>query len=244
LLKSASQVWVTIPAWKQLIRPYTRRNLPIDLLPVPSNIPVTAKPDETMKLRKQLSPGVAFLIGHFGTYGGHTASLLRPVLEQLFATRSDVAVALLGRNGDRFRASTLKETRIPSERLIAPGSLTAEELSNWLTACDLFIQPYAGGISSRNGSLMACLAHGRPVVANLGKLTEPFWQQSNAIALAPEYDVEEFCDSVCRLLSDERIRQELGRQARMHYQDRFDLNRLVHRLMNHETKPEALCESH
>ncbi len=197
-----------------------------------------------MKLRKRLAPEVDSLIGHFGTYGGHTSSLLRPVLEQLFATRSDIAVILLGRNGDRFRLDILEKSRLPSERLIAPGSISAEELSIWLTACDLFIQPYVGGVSSRNGSLMACLAHGRPVVANLGKLTEPFWRQSNALALVPEHDIDGICGSVSRLLSDERARRESGRQAELLYHDRFDLSRLVRKLTDRATNSEALCESH
>src|SRR5207253_1147370 len=95
-------------------------------------------------------------------------------------------------------------------RVAAPGGQVAEELSVHLAACDVFVQPYEGGISSRNSSLMACLAHGRPVVATAGRLTEPLWAESAAAVLVPEHDPSALASTVLRLLQDRRGATQLG----------------------------------
>ena len=51
-----------------------------------------------------------------------------------------------------------------SDRVVAPGSLPAAAVTEYLRACDLVIQPYPDGVSSRRGTAMAALANGVPVV--------------------------------------------------------------------------------
>jgi len=70
-------------------------------------------------------------------------------------------------------------------RIAATGELPAEQIPAHLRACDLLVQPFPDGVSSRRTSVMAGLANGVPVVTNLGLLSEPLWRKSGAVALAP-----------------------------------------------------------
>ena len=60
----------------------------------------------------------------------------------------------------------------------AAGYLSPAELSAHIAACDLFVQPYPDGITSRRTSAMACLSRARPVVTTTGHLTEPLWAEN------------------------------------------------------------------
>src|SRR5262249_8834139 len=141
LLSHAARAWVTIPEWERVIRPYASAALPIDLLPVPGNIPVVDRPAETAAVRARYLGEAEFLVGHFGTYGGHVNLGLRAALRRLLDTDSRAAVLLLGRGGEQFREALVSEIPHAESRVAAPGVQPADELSAHLAACDLFVQP-------------------------------------------------------------------------------------------------------
>lgn len=243
LLSAAEKVWVTIPAWEALLRPYAPLQLPIQWLPVPSAIPACASPADAECVRSRLLGGQKYLLGHFGTYGPHVALELRAVVAELLETIPDANVLLLGRGGERFREMFdcgVTEAR----RLIAPGEQSAADLSLHLAACDLFVQPHEAGISSRNSSLMACLAHGRPVVATAGRLTEPIWKNSNAIALVGEHDATAMGATIGQLLADGERRSALARAAVKLYQDQFDVRHLLRRLLGEQARTPQHAHRH
>ena len=231
LLSRATQVWVTIPTWAELLRPHAPGDAQIDWLPVPSTISVDFRPNAVDTIRKELLNGAGHLVGHFGTYGPHVASELIELLGRLLVEAPAAKMLLLGRNGDEFLQRFLQGHPEAKGRLVAPGGQDAAELSAHLAACDLFVQPYAGGISSRNTSLMACLAHGRAVVATSGRLTEPFWQESGAVVLVPGHNAAALVAAVTRLLSDDRARAQIASAGASLYGGRFTTARLVETLM-------------
>src|SRR5207247_1260480 len=84
-------------------------------------------------------------------------------LENL-AVVSDCHVLLLGDRSDAIcRALTSAHPSLAG-RLFATGRLTAGDVSRHVAACDLMLQPYPDGISSRRTSAMVALAHGRAIV--------------------------------------------------------------------------------
>jgi glycosyltransferase involved in cell wall biosynthesis len=235
LLSAAKKVWVTIPAWEELLRPYAPPQLPLEWLPVPSAIPVHANPADAERVRLRLLGGRRYLLGHFGTYGPHVAPQLRAVVAELLETIPDANVLLLGRGGERFR-EILRRGRADASRLIAPGEQSVTDLSMHLAACDLFVQPHDAGISARNSSLMACLSHGRAVAATAGRLTEPIWRNSNALALVGEHDAAAMGAAVRPLLADDDRRSALERAAEKLYQDEFDVRHLIRRLLGEQAR--------
>ena len=85
------------------------------------------------------------------------------------------------------------------------------------------IQPYPDGVTTRRTSVMAALAHGRATISSSGRLTEPFWAETRALALHPVDDVLSFIDLAERLSEDKTERNLLGERARKLYEERFDL---------------------
>ncbi len=231
LLAEAKAAWVSTAAWLPLVRPYAPRDLSIEWLPVPSNILVSHDPKETNHLRQTLAPRGELIVGHFGTYGGHTVELLWPCLEHLCRKRPDVVLLLLGWQSELFRQRLIQEGIVEPHRIHASGRLEDRLLSIHLGVCDVMVQPYAGGISTRNASLMACLAHGRPVVASRGWLTELLWDELQAVELTEEHDVVGMAETACQLLSDSARRQKLGEKAQAVYEARFSLRHTVNRLL-------------
>ena len=112
-------------------------------------------------------------------------------------------------------------------RIRAAGDLSAASLSCHLQACDLLIQPYPDGASTRRTTLMAALSHGIPVVTTIGHLSERFWQDSSAIAAVPSGDVAAMAAVVGELVRQPERRRRLGATGRSAYDERFSLPRVI-----------------
>ena len=92
------------------------------------------------------------------------------------------------------------------------------------------LQPYPDGASSRRGSLMAAVAHGKPVVTTAGPLTEALWQSSGSVLMVPAGNHAAMATAVDNLLATSFERLRLGRQAKDLYDRQFDLRNVINRL--------------
>jgi glycosyltransferase involved in cell wall biosynthesis len=229
LLRAASQVYVTVPAWERHVRAWRLGSAaPITWLPVPSNIPLVARAAEARQLRARLLGARAVMVGHFGTYGVATEGPLRAALSAL-AADPQVGILLIGNGSERFRAEVCRQFPHGSDRLTATGALDDEAVSLHLQACDLMLQPFIDGASSRRTTLMAALAHGKPVVTTVGHLSEALWadEHGRAVLAVPVADADALVRQVLRLARDEPLRHAIGTGARQLYDTRFALPHLV-----------------
>jgi glycosyltransferase involved in cell wall biosynthesis len=133
------------------------------------------------------------------------------------------SLLLIGAGSDAFRAALIEKHPTWTTRVHATGFLSPADLTRHLDACDLFLQPYPDGISSRRTSAMACLSRGCAVVTTSGHLTEPLWEHSGAVLLADVADSAAFAEAATQLLRSPADRQELSARARSLYDQRFDL---------------------
>ena len=173
-----------------------------------------------------------------GPTGPAVAELLTAILPPLLERAPNRVGLLLGRHGEAF-ARTLEAARPAlAGRLVAPGALPEAGLAAHLAACDLLIQPYPDGVSSRRSSLMAGLALGLPIVATEGALTEPLWRDAGAAALAPVDRPSEFIGTAEALLADTEMRTRLGRRAAALYQADFAPEHTI-RTLRQSKKPSA-----
>jgi glycosyltransferase involved in cell wall biosynthesis len=227
LLRSATRVWVSTPVWAARWKRYTLgKRVPFHWLPVPANVPVVRDPAEVAAVRAHLAPG-GLLLGHFGTYGHLVTDLLEPALVRLLRERDDLSVVLLGRGSEGYRAALAGRHPDLARRVAATGALPAAELSLHLQACDLLLQPFPDGVTSRRGSVMAALAHGRPVVTTAGPLTEPLWATRGAVALAPAGDPAALADAAGLLLASREERARVGANGATLYDTVFSLERTL-----------------
>jgi len=239
LLHVVERVWVSIPEWERRWRPYALgRRVPFQWLPVASNIPVAQNPSRVQEIRRTYNAGGNFLVGHFGTYGWPIACLLEPILTALDDESIGYKILLMGKGSKKFHAEFVRKHPRLVRRMQAAGALSPEELSYHLAACDVLVQPYPDGASSRRGSLLAGLSHGKPIVTTEGPHSEPFWKRSGALALAPAGDTQAFVFLVRQLQSDPAERARMGEAARMLYQERFDISYTIAAL-----RQTAICAS-
>lgn len=228
LAARADRVFISIPLWERILRevaPLWRGQA--TWLPIPSNMPLSV-PDaarDDVRARLRLTPG-AQVIGHFGGYGRLIAPLLARALRQLLeADRRRVAL-LVGLGSEAFVHEV--ESATLRGRMIATGEVAASSVAVHLAACDVLLQPYPDGISSRRTSTMAGLALGVPTVTNDGITTEPVWREAGAVALAPSPN--ELAAAAEALLALPAEAKALGERGRGLYRRRFALERTVETL--------------
>src|SRR6266566_2926519 len=236
VLHAAKRVWISIPAWEDRLRPFLLgRHVPMKWLPVPSNV-------QCGEVSTSTSPHDWIMLGHFGTFGSPITGMLESLVPALLQAHAERYFVLMGRGSVEFRARLIAENPGLDNQIHATSAITSSELSSWIRKCDLMIQPYPDGISTRRGSAMAGVSHGKPIVTTVGSLTEQIWVQSEAVALVSPYDVGSFVNAVDHLLADEKARTQMCRKARQLYVARFDVRHTVMALRSGEPQS-TLCES-
>jgi len=230
LLRLAGRVFAGNQLWIKTLSPWCPQRLKVEWLPVPSTLPLVDDLKAIQAAREKWA-GASGLIGHFGTFGAHTREVLGEPLRLVLDRSPAVRALLLGKNGDQFLAELIKDHPHLSDRVTAPGKQELEQLSIGLSACDLMLQAYGGGISTRNTSLMAILQHGKPLVATRGHVTDPEWDAWDVVDLAQVGDSEGLAERAIELLENQPLRQTKGAAGKELYEKLFSINRLVETLL-------------
>ena len=232
--RSARRVYVTTPAWQQRLSLLGARALPKDeeatWVPVPSNVPDHADEKHVAELRRALlrrAKQQRVLVGHFGSFGRFHLALMPHVVARILDEAGDRTFVLVGRGGEALRDYVAKERPELAARIVATGGLAAEDVAAHLAACDLLVQPYEDGASTRRGSLMAGVALGRPTVANRGRTTEEVWSAERALHLTDSHAPHALAGGVTKLLADANLRVVLADNARRLHAERFAIAHTV-----------------
>ena len=225
--RSAERIFVATPLWDGLLRRFIGSHNSISWLPVPSNIPVVDDSAGVAATRLAYSPNGAPLLGHFGTLSGIVGRSIEDLVAPVMESRNDARILLIGANSTNFRDRWVGANPGLADKVYATGALTPGRLSLALQACDMMIQPYQDGVSTRRGSVMAALAHGRAVVTTNGVATEPLWAQSGAVAMAPVDDHDAMRSVIARMVADEGERLRTASAAKKLYAERFALRHTI-----------------
>jgi len=233
LSRACTRFFVASETYFDRLRPYDPgRARPMTWAAIPSALPTRDRVDAAAvaELRRRLAPEGGPLVGHFGTFGGSTESPLRAMLPRLLADAPGRRAVLVGRGGGEFAAGLVAAHPGLSGRAEATGGLEAADAAVHLAACDVLIQPYSDGISTRRSSAMAGLGLGMPMVTCRGVNTEPLWEESGGVSLA---DSEAgMVAAVEALLADPDGRDRLGRRALDLYERRFAAARTIEKLLD------------
>ena len=221
---AAERAFVSIAAWQPMVQGLMPGRS-VTWLPVPSSVPADADSVETARVRARYANGSP-LVGHFGTYGRSIAAMLEPAVRAI-GDRTRAQILLLGRRSDRLARDLVRQCPSLDGRVSGAGSLSADQLSQHIAACDVMLQPYPDGVSTRRTSAMAALALGRPIVTTSGWLTEGLWEESGAVTLVPIDMPEATARATARLLDDASARRQLSERARALYAARFDIRHTI-----------------
>ncbi len=224
LLRASTRVYYSTETWTRLLAPYGWPSR-VEVLPIPSTIPGDVPWEEVVAARSRRR--AEFVIGHFGSYGQHVGGELRDLLPALLRGLPASRVLLVGGGGEAFAGALPSDVR---DRVDATGRLSGLQAAAALRACDLLVQPYPDGVTTRRTSVMSGLTNGVPVLTSRGALTEPVWARSSAVALAPAGDVAAFVAAAARLSADPRERALLGARGRALYDAEFTLDHTIARM--------------
>jgi glycosyltransferase involved in cell wall biosynthesis len=212
VLSVADVVIVTTSAWIPRLPAHCH---PVTV-PVGSNLPDRRERRQARRRALGADDG-ALVLATFGT--GHPSRLMDHVVAAanvVAAEHPRVTLLCLGAGTPSW------EGLDPSVELHRPGRQSADELAEGLSAADIYLAPFADGLTTRRTTLMAALQHALPVVGTFGRLTEAELRSENgAISWTPAGDPKRFADVVLGLAGDPELRQQRGAAARELYDRRF-----------------------
>jgi glycosyltransferase involved in cell wall biosynthesis len=232
IVHSSQRMFISTLAWRPWLASLGADHDRVFALAVPSNIPESVEPVDVLALRRRLTRDEpALLIGHFGTYTPHTLPVLYPLLAPLIASHPNRILVLLGKRGDTFADSLMDVDPRLKGRVCAPGYLSPGDVATHLSCCDLLVQPFADGVTTRRTTVMAGLALGLPILTNAGQFTETIWRDTGAVELCPTCDPNEMVHLANGLLNDPPRRRDLGRRARRLYLSSFSMHCAIEQLL-------------
>lgn len=227
IMSAARRVWVTTRAWTPMLEPYlSGRDIVIQWLPVPSNLP-PADDVSVDDVRTRYASGRDGLVGHFGTHGVLVTSLLGDAIVLAATARPSARFLLIGSGSEAFRSALVARDGSLADRVSATGPLRPADLAAHIAACDVLMQPYPDGVTSRRTTAMAGLFARVPVVTTQGMLTERFWQDEMPVKLAAVGDARAIVQHVVQLLADPAERRRQADAGRAFYDRWFDVRHTV-----------------
>ena len=148
---------------------------PTGLLPIPANIapPAIRRASRaSLRLEEERRAGKTIL-GHFGSiYPKKNSDFVLDIAAALRARGREVFVAFIGSiiqgsdNGEAAFRAKARRLDLEGSLLVTGYVESAEEIFALFDACDAFVYAFNEGLTSRRGSVLACLQSGKPVVVN------------------------------------------------------------------------------
>lgn len=223
LMRLADAVLATSEEWLAVLAGVNPRKRVV-VLPVGSNMP--DRRAERAAARAALGASRETLV--ISTFGmarpqqllGHVAAVVAAALDDghriVFVSLGDAPDELL-----------LRHSRL---RVVCPGAQEAGDLARLLAASDLFLAPYADGVSTRRTTLMAALQHGLCVVTTDGEERRRSLPES-ALVLVPVSDPVAFAGVSRALAGDATARRRWGLGARELYEQRYSWPAIAERFV-------------
>lgn len=213
--KLADTIFVSIQPWTKKFQSWFGSK--VSHLPVGSNIPRAAI--SRAQSRAQLGiDDKTTVIGLFGTMDySRRVDHVRKALQTIRIPNNNLLILYIGSDGDLVRTQ-LQNLPVRDEK-----RLSIEEVSHRFSAMDIYLAPFADGVSTRRTSLMIGLQHGVATVGTIGKLTDAMLAQENgrAFLLANVNHPQHFNDHLQRLVNDLELRRSLGINAMHLYEKQF-----------------------
>ena len=160
---------------------------------------------------------------------------LMPVLDAVVRLKGrykNVRLLMLGRLPERIFNEI--DSRNLRDAVIAPGFVPDEDYAQYLSCCDVFIMPFPRtptNVGRWPNKFQEYLACGRPIVFNANGDLEQFTLQP-VPGIACEFASDGFHDALDTLYRDANLRKELGYNARLCAESKFQWSEKIEILVN------------
>jgi glycosyltransferase involved in cell wall biosynthesis len=230
LIRASRVAYLSTTAWLPYLQPWGSATM-IDS-PIPATIAPAAGPAAITGWRSRFTAGHegTLIVGHFGTFGDHVGRELTGAVPAILRASPAARFVFIGRGGEAFAAGLSRREPALGSRLHATGTLSRAEVSAALRACDLVVQPYPDGVTTRRTSVMAALANGVAVVTTDGRLTEPVWRNADVKLVTPS-DPAALAAATVAVLADADGRMALGSNGKRLYDARFAVEHTLDTLL-------------
>jgi len=215
ILRLADVAFASTEAWTRELRDQT--SILVSQIPICSNLPDRRGAREHTRQRFGLDPST-FVVGVFGTT--HPSRLTDHIERAVSAVADDGREVVLLNLGSHTPALSEHDHRI---RVVRPGRLPAAAVADHLATADLYLAPFADGVSGRRTTLMAALQHGLAVVGTDGVHTDTLLREAaDALLLTASSDASAFAAQARALAAAPLQRARQGVAARRLYEAHFD----------------------
>ncbi|MCK4827082.1 glycosyltransferase, partial [bacterium] len=182
----------------------------------PNIVPSDAKGNSgEIAVKYSLDPNVAVLAFFGMSYPGKGMNLLFDTAKTVL-NKYKVAFQLLVIGGGisdvpKYREEKMKLiSKLGIEDLVIwTGKIPAAEVSALLSRSKVVILPFESGVSDSRGSLMAALAHHKPVVTTKPTIPISLFRNGENMIWPGNNDPIALADTVFRVLRDDQLRQKL-----------------------------------
>ena len=198
----------------------------IDEIPIGSNIP-NVDPTTFSKKLIRSKYGVnnnELLLGYFGflnqSKGGQ---LLIETLAELHSAGISARLMFIGElvgTADPTNHKYLTETEDLARTLgmakyiVKTGFVDPDIASILIQSCDMMVMPYLNGASLRNGSLIACLTNGCPIITTKPSVDYNLLKDGINIVFVPNNNVSSTVKAISDMRLNPTLRNQIGAEAR------------------------------
>jgi glycosyltransferase involved in cell wall biosynthesis len=228
----AERIFMSTSAWQPTLERLGANPKKLFQLPIMSNIPEATDEDAIAKVRSQIRGQATVVVGHFGTFGRIISAQLEPMVLALFRAGFDGRMHLIGGGSEQFRELLVAQNSQLSSKIAASGRLSESEVAHHIRACDIMLQPYGDGPTTRRGSLMACLVNRCPVVSTYGHLCESFWEREKILHLVNKDQPAQAASEILALLANPESRAIMAGRAYDYYSRHFSTEHSISTLRN------------
>ena len=216
-------------------------------IPIGSNIPFVDPNTFSKRLvrSKYNITNNEILIGYFGlmnhTKGG---KVLVNTLAELRSMGLNVHLILIGeptgttdpRNAEYYAETINLANKLGVIKYITQtGFVDSNTASILLQSCDMMVLPYLNGASLRNGSLIACINNGCPVITTRPETTNTLLRDGCNIIFVDNHNPLSTAKAVTRLYQNDMLRKQIGEEA-LKLQRHFNWHKIAQKTTNFFSK--------
>ena len=212
LLNQADSIATSIEYYQHLIQKFAPQKEISTPIPIASNIPSSnINKKELTLLRDKIAPQGEIIISFFGQRNTSTSIL---ALHKLIKEGKAIKILFIGKTKN-------DTTTLDEKDYYTTGLLDSNEIDSYLRLSDILIlpEPSHSGCSFKNGSLIAALKDGIPVLSSNGRMTSPKLKNMFNICFVNFENTSDIENKLRHLINNPSTRENIGNQAQLTVQN-------------------------